>query len=470
MSNTSDNSVIYYENWLMRKEAINTWVEYWVVVRKRWLQFFIKKENDRAELAKTLELTKFVQCSLIERNKRRFHFSIDNGHGKYYVKCNTELERYHWIFSILSSAKEQPKKPLPEHIPTSMTDKDAFKKPVKTFQKHPPFANPMENKTKSKEPSKRRQKYAKRAEDIAKKKREKKLAGTTQKLRPSSAMEIKHTEISDKINLRASSAMEVYNKHGDELHRTRRITSNDDDKNNVSIDKLSLNEDFTNIKISRSFTSIEMPQKSVNESLQTLVNERQQTSVNKSRQPPANENLQTSVNESRQIFASELQKKLNLLSEGKQPEEDLKVSSLFGVTPLKTQNKKVPPNNVMDNYAFQHEDYVSYSNTQGFINDDFSVLPNVLIDSCNEIDSACETFNDSQNSLISFCDLSSTKNSMLSPRNIGNFKASLENITSKTVLVDDIHFEQRGADGRVRSRSASICSNKSLLDLGESIT
>ncbi|XP_065673814.1 uncharacterized protein LOC136078039 [Hydra vulgaris] len=469
MSNTSDNSVIYYENWLMRKEAINTWVEYWVVVRKRWLQFFIKKENDRAELAKTLELTKFVQCSLIERNKRRFHFSIDNGHGKYFMKCNTELERYHWIFSILSSAKEQPKKPLPENIPTSMTEKDAFKKSVKTFQKHPPFANPTENKTKSKEPSKRRQKYAKRAEDIAKKKREKKLAGTTQQQRPSSAIEIKHAEISDKINLRASSAMEVYNKHGDELHRTRRIINNDDE-NNISIDKLSLNEDVKNNKISRAFTLIEMPQKSVNESRQTSVNERQPTSANESRQPPANQNLQTSVNESRQIFASELQKKLSLLSESKQPEEDLKVSSLFGVTPLKTQNKNVPPFNVMDNYAFQHEDNVSYSNTQDFVNDDYSVLPNVLINSCSEIDSACETFNNSQNSLISFCDLSSSKNSMLSPRNIGNFKASLENITSKTVLVDDIYFEQRGADGRVRSRSASVCSNKSLLDLGESIT
>ena len=64
---------VYYENWLHKKEGVNTWVPYWVVIRDRWIQFFLSEQDRHAngELVKTFEITEKTQCSLVERKKRR---------------------------------------------------------------------------------------------------------------------------------------------------------------------------------------------------------------------------------------------------------------------------------------------------------------------------------------------------------------------------------------------------------------
>ena len=65
--------VVYYENWLHKKEGVNTWVPYWVVIRDRWIQFFLNEQDrhNNGDLVKTFELTEKTQCSLVERKKRR---------------------------------------------------------------------------------------------------------------------------------------------------------------------------------------------------------------------------------------------------------------------------------------------------------------------------------------------------------------------------------------------------------------
>ena len=420
MSNPSDLPVIYYENWLMRKEAISTWIEYWVVVRGRWLQFFKKKSSDRAELAKTLELTKFVQCSLVKRTNRRFPFSIDNGFGTYYVKCDTELTRYHWIFSILSAATEQPLKPLPQQIPISMKEEEAFKKSTKKFQKRPPFAKPVENNKEKGEPSKRRQKYAKRVEDRIKKKEEKKLAASNYE-----------------DQSRSSSVIDGYESQSDELRRTKRISlSGESASKHLSVDKLRLDEYKEPVGISR----------------------------------PMSGNAR--------------KKESNSSAENKQDKNDLEGASLrknvIVHAPSKTQTEviiieppKNPTLNTMDNYAFQDDENVSYSKIFVSLSEKDGVLPNAVIDSSSDEEMLQTTAPNNLNSMSNFHsmnDLSKRKISLLSPRE-GNFKASLERIASKTVLTDDESFEQRDAEGhvRTRSRSSSLCSNKSFLNFTDSI-
>ena len=160
---------IYFESWLMRKEGINTWIYYWAVIRGKWLQFFEQDGSSQQKvLKKALELTTDTQCSLVKRRKRRFPFALNNGIGSYYFKCETELDRYHWIISLLSAAIGKPKSELPTAIPPSMVEKEAFKK----VSKEKTQSN-VENETKDSPDnfhSKRRKKYAIRRENRIKRK------------------------------------------------------------------------------------------------------------------------------------------------------------------------------------------------------------------------------------------------------------------------------------------------------------
>jgi len=166
--------VIYHENWLLRKESVTQWIDYWGVIRGKWLQFYEKTENNRPELRKTLEITPNTKCSLVKRNKKRYPFSVDNGNGVYYLKVETELERYHWIFSILTAALGRPKKPLPTVVPESMKETETFRKLTKTEKqeirdKRPPPPK-KEHVPAAEIKNKRRRKFAVRRENKIKKK------------------------------------------------------------------------------------------------------------------------------------------------------------------------------------------------------------------------------------------------------------------------------------------------------------
>ena len=181
----STTTTIYHENWLLRKEGVKQWVEYWGVIRGKWLQFYERHdEYNRPQLRKTLEITPGTKCSLIKRNKNRFPFSIDNGNGVYYIKVDTELERYHWIISILCAALEKPKRDqLPDCVPDSMKETETFRKLTKQEKQE------LRNKETAaamrpvrREPipaseftNKRRRKFAERRENKAKKKERKRL-------------------------------------------------------------------------------------------------------------------------------------------------------------------------------------------------------------------------------------------------------------------------------------------------------
>ena len=174
MSKPGKIVVIYHENWLLRKEGVTQWIEYWGVIRGRWLQFYEKGVNNRPELRRTLEITPNTKCSLVKRNKSRYPFSVDNGNGVYYLKVETELERYHWILSILTAALGRPKKALPTVVPPSMKETETFRKLTKAEKqeirdKRPPPPK-KEHVPAADIKNKRRRKYAVRRENKIKKK------------------------------------------------------------------------------------------------------------------------------------------------------------------------------------------------------------------------------------------------------------------------------------------------------------
>ena len=221
MAAVGTKPVIYYQNWLLKKEGVNTWVNYWTVIRGKWLQFYERENiNDKPGLRKTLELKKVTQCALVKKKKKRYPFSIDNGVGTYYLKCELEIERYYWIFSILTAALGNPKRDLPKSIPNDMLEKTAFQKYSKRENSRPQ-SSPTKTRTKTPDEfnSRRRQRFAIRNENRSKRKEAKRA----KKL----GLEPNKSDNSSSEN--SPTKEDIRKKEIDELKRTKKLYFETDD-------------------------------------------------------------------------------------------------------------------------------------------------------------------------------------------------------------------------------------------------
>eukprot|EP00794_Sanderia_malayensis_P000253 gene253-873_t len=163
------DNIIYFQDNVMKKEGLSTWLSYWAVIRGRWMLFYEETRNGAkpTKLLKTIELSKETNCSLMPRKKRRFPFSLDNGHGTYHFKCETELQRYCWIFCTLLASTSSAPKPTPKKIPKNFQESIAYPKMEKFKQKLENSNKKLENRKdtkKDKMGSRRREKYADRLE------------------------------------------------------------------------------------------------------------------------------------------------------------------------------------------------------------------------------------------------------------------------------------------------------------------
>ena len=170
--NVYDN-IVYYQSNLMKKEGLNNWVNYWAVIKGKWLLFYEPVENDSrpTKLIKTVELPNGSKCSMVPRSKRRFPFSLNNGHGSYYFKCETELERYTWIVCTLLASTGQAPKPVPKSVPKDFSEVVVDPKMAKYGKKIEYSNKKLEQKKtgqKDKIVSKHRIRYAHRLEAKAK--------------------------------------------------------------------------------------------------------------------------------------------------------------------------------------------------------------------------------------------------------------------------------------------------------------
>ena len=170
--NIYDN-IVYYQNHLLKKEGLNNWVNYWVVIKGKWLLFYqpIEQESRPTKLVKTIELPNGSKCSMVPRSKRRFPFSLNNGYGSYYFKCETELQRYSWIVCTLLASTGQAPKPAPKSIPKEFTEGTVDPKMAKYEKKIEHSNKKLEYKKagqKDKLVSKHRIRYAQRLETKAK--------------------------------------------------------------------------------------------------------------------------------------------------------------------------------------------------------------------------------------------------------------------------------------------------------------
>lgn len=170
--NAYDN-IVYYQNHLMKKEGLNNWVNYWVVIKGKWLLFYqpVEHETRPTKLIKTIELPNGSKCSMVPRSKRRYPFSLSNGHGSYYFKCETELERYTWIVCTLLASTGQAPKPVPKTVPKEFTEVAVDPKMAKYERKIEHSNKKLEYKKsgqKDQQVSKHRIRYAQRLEAKAK--------------------------------------------------------------------------------------------------------------------------------------------------------------------------------------------------------------------------------------------------------------------------------------------------------------
>ena len=170
--NVYDN-IVYYQNHLMKKEGLNNWVNYWVVIKGKWLLFYqpVEQKSRPTKLVKTIELPNGSKFSMVPRSKRRFPFSLCNGHGNYYFKCETELQRYTWIVCALLASTGQAPKPVPKTIPKDFTEVAVDPKMAKYEKKIEHSNKKLECKKsgqKDKLVSKHRIRYAQRLEAKAK--------------------------------------------------------------------------------------------------------------------------------------------------------------------------------------------------------------------------------------------------------------------------------------------------------------
>ena len=165
--------IVYFQDALMKKEGLNSWLPYWAVIKGRWLLFYEETEKGGrpTKLMKTIELPNGSKCAMVPRSKRRFPFSLSNGHGTYYFKCDTELQRYTWIVSVLLASTDQPPKPVPKTVPNEFSESVVDPKMAK-FGKKLEYSNKkMEIKKTGKKDqlvSKHRIRYAQRLEAKAK--------------------------------------------------------------------------------------------------------------------------------------------------------------------------------------------------------------------------------------------------------------------------------------------------------------
>ena len=166
-----NQNAVYTQGYIWKKEGVNNWVNYLGVIRGQWFLFYDDPEGEkRGQLRKTLELPDGTKCSLAPRRKKRFPFSINNGHAVYYVKCETELQRHQWIFCILLSSTNKLPQALPKSVPKQLAESTMFPKMAK-YEKKLEYSNKkrqgklVEDSNKSESvTNKRRQKYVKRIE------------------------------------------------------------------------------------------------------------------------------------------------------------------------------------------------------------------------------------------------------------------------------------------------------------------
>lgn len=110
----------YYEDFILRKEGRNKWIQYWVVIRGVWMLFYgDKATNSRDNFRGSIELSSRTKCNIARRGNYSFPFYLNTDRGTHLFKCDTNLKRHQWMYLIELASKGAPPIPAPQALPFS---------------------------------------------------------------------------------------------------------------------------------------------------------------------------------------------------------------------------------------------------------------------------------------------------------------------------------------------------------------
>eukprot|EP00794_Sanderia_malayensis_P013896 gene13896-15344_t len=112
---------VYHKEVLLKKETSKVWTEYYAVLCDHYLIFNRKNSQTGFIIPNDctiLELTSHSKVLYTRKKCYRFPFEIETDKLKYTFKCDTNLQRYRWVFAIRRAIEGKP--PIP---PTTRSSK-----------------------------------------------------------------------------------------------------------------------------------------------------------------------------------------------------------------------------------------------------------------------------------------------------------------------------------------------------------
>lgn len=123
----ANESSKYCEDYLLRKEGRNKWIQYWVVIRGVWMLFYRDQATtNRDNFKGSVELTSCTKCNTARRGNYSFPFFVVTARGTHLFKCDTNLKRHQWMYLIGLAAKGDTPAPPPLAVPSPLSSSTAL--------------------------------------------------------------------------------------------------------------------------------------------------------------------------------------------------------------------------------------------------------------------------------------------------------------------------------------------------------
>ena len=111
-----EDDVLYYEDYLKKRDDKNCWKEYWVSLLNTALVFFENKDCYTNEFIEKIRLSPNSRCLLAKRRTYSFRFRLITEEGSFLFKCDSNLQRHRWIRMIQLVIKQRPPQSPPNCI------------------------------------------------------------------------------------------------------------------------------------------------------------------------------------------------------------------------------------------------------------------------------------------------------------------------------------------------------------------
>ena len=145
-TNQTELQHFYYKEVLLKKEGSKNWIECYGALYSSVLTFhFAESSKEMNRKTPPLQISKNSKCFFTEKKCYRFPFAIQTGKEKYFFKCETQLQRYRWMYALRLCISGKPPEPIPNFIEPNhkiqrlsnkscRTSDSAVKSPVLNFK------------------------------------------------------------------------------------------------------------------------------------------------------------------------------------------------------------------------------------------------------------------------------------------------------------------------------------------------